>query len=492
MKHISIIDILNSLKARWKLIFLSIILFLIFGLMIIFFSKPIYKPTAIVKVDVYEVIPKIGQEVAYKGLLPSVPLDKVGSQIEIIKIISGEVLKDNGVNLSFKILKSIKVEMKKTTIDTIKKNLTFNLKIKNDCIFVFDKKNLICNGAFNEEINCSLFIFKLKKLKPTENEIKGKIIYKNYPKTIENWIKNKVVVDQEGITDLIKISVEDEDKELAVKITNEIANNYIDWSLENERRIAKLSKSQLEGLLNRINYEIDSLNKLAVKVRLDSLTLVSYLLEFRSGLSFRPGLSSEALTEIIKKLLNNPNDNYLRKIIERYYSKDIDYAKFNNQVMDYLSKRDSIISNIIGAEIAIAKTVSPAYVVAYASEPHEPIWPNKPQIIIFSLFIGLIFGIIYALSYEMFDKKILTILQLKRWTKLENVNIFYNLNELIIYLLMNKNKKFHFNNKIEGFENYDKSLADEYVIIIPKGIDIYSYIEIQNSYSDKKCNILLL
>jgi len=104
MKHISIIDILNSLKARWKLIFLLIILFLIFGLMIIFFSKPIYKPTAIVKVDVYEVIPKIGQEVAYKGLLPSVPLDKVGSQIEIIKIISGEVLKNNGVNL---ILKSL-------------------------------------------------------------------------------------------------------------------------------------------------------------------------------------------------------------------------------------------------------------------------------------------------------------------------------------------------------------------------------------------------
>jgi len=92
----------------------------------------------------------------------------------------------------------------------------------------------------------------------------------------------------------------------------------------------------------------------------------------------------------------------------------------------------------------------------------------------------------------MFDKKISTILQLKRWTKLENVNIFYNLNELIIYLLMNKNKKFHFNNKIEGFENYDKGLADEYVIIIPKGIDIYSYIELQNSYSDKKCNILLL
>jgi len=137
--------------------------------------------------------------------------------------------------------------MKKTIIDTIKKNLTFNLKIKNDSVFVFDKKNLICNGAFNEEINCPLFSFKLKKLKPIENEIKGKIIYKNYPKTIENWIKNKVVVDQEGITDLIKISVEDEDKELAVKITNEIANKYIDWSLENERRIAKLSKLNLKA-----------------------------------------------------------------------------------------------------------------------------------------------------------------------------------------------------------------------------------------------------
>ena len=486
MKHISIIDILYSLKERWKIIIISIAFFIIIAFISTIVSKPIYKPTATVKVDVYEVIPKIGQEISFKGLLPSVPIDKVGSQIEIIKIISGEVLKDNGVNLNFKVPNFIKVDMKKTIIDTIKKDLVFNLKIKNDSIFIFDKKNLICSGIFNEEINCYLFHFKLKKLKPLNNQLTGKIIYQNYPKTIENWMKNKVSINQEGITDLIKISVEDEDKSLAVKIVNDIAKKYIDWSLDQERRVAKLSKAQLEELLKEINYQLDSLKQLQAKIRLDSLTLVSYLLEFRTG------LSSEALAEIIKKLTNNPNDNYLRKIIERYYSKDIDYAKFNNQVMNYLSRRDIIISNIIDAEIAIAKTVSPAYVVAYAPEPYKPIWPNKPQIIIFSLFIGLIFGFIYALFYEMLDKKISTILQFKLWTNLENVNFFYNLNELKIYLTMNKNKKFHFNYPIEGFENYQKDIANEYVLILNKGLDIYNYIEIQNFYSDKKCNILLL
>jgi len=486
MKHISIIDILYSLKERWRIIVISIAFFIITGFIIILISKPIYKSTAIVKVDVYEVIPRIGQEISYKGLLPSVPIDKVGSQIEIIKIISGEVLKENGVNLNFKVPNFIKVDMKKTIIDTIKKNLVFDLKIKNDSIFVFDKKNLICSGIFNEEINCNLFNFKLKKSEPLNNQITGKIVYQNYPKTIENWMKNKVSINQEGITDLIKISVEDENKSLAVKITNDIAKRYIDWSLDQERRVAKLSKAQLEELLKEINYQLDSLKQLQAKIRLDSLTLVSYLLEFRGG------LSSEALAEIIKKLTINPKDNYLRNIIERYYLKDIDYAKFNNQVVNYLSRIDSIISGIIGAEIAIAKTVSPAYIVAYASEPYKPIWPNKFQIIIFSLFIGLIFGIIYALGYEMLDKKISTILQLKRWTNLENVNIFYNLNELKIYLLSNKNKKFHFNYLIEGFENYEKHISDEYVIIVNRGLDIYNYIEIQNSYSDKKCNILLL
>jgi len=74
---------------------------------------------------------------------------------------------------------------------------------------------------------------------------------------------------------------------------------------------------------------------LAVKVRLDSLTLVSYLLEFRGG------LSSEALAEIIRNLTNNPNNNYLRKVIERYYSKDIDYAKFNGEVVNHLKRRDT-------------------------------------------------------------------------------------------------------------------------------------------------------
>ncbi len=486
MKHISIIDILYSLKERAKIIVISIIFFIIIAFISIMISKPIYKPTAVVKVDVYEVIPRIGQEISYKGLLPSVPIDKVGSQIEIIKIISGEVLKDNGVNLNFKVPNFIKVEMKKTIVDTIKKNLVFELKIKNDSIFVFDNKNLACSGIFNQEIDCRLFHFKLKKLKPLNKQVIGKIIYQNCPKTIENWIRNKISINQEGITDLIKISVEDKDKLLAVKMANDIANRYIEWSLDQERRVAKLSKAQLEELLKEINYQLDSLKQLQSQVRLDSLTLVSYLLEFRAG------LSSEALAEIIKKLTNNPNDNYLRKVIERYYLKDIDYAKFNSQVTNYLSRRDSIISNIIGAEIAIAKTVSPAYIVAYASEPYKPIWPNKFQIIIFSLFIGLIFGIIYALGYEMFDKKISTILQLKRWTNLENVNFFYSLNELKIYLLLNKNKKFHFNYSIEGFENHEKHIADEYVIIVNKGLHIYNYIEIQNFYSDKKCNILLL
>ncbi|MEO0223562.1 MAG: Wzz/FepE/Etk N-terminal domain-containing protein [candidate division WOR-3 bacterium] len=486
MKHISILDIFYTLKERWKIIIISMIIFILIGIIIIITSKPIYKPTAIVKVDVYEVIPKIGQEVLYKGLLPSVPFDKVGSQVEIIKIISGEVLKDNGVNLKFNVPNSIKVDMKKTIIDTIKKNLVFDLKIKDDSISVFDKKILICSGTFNQQINCPLFSFELKKLKSINKQITGKIIYENYPKTIENWMKNKVSINQEGITDLIKISVEDEDKLLAVKIANDIANRYIDWSLEQERRVAKLSKVQLEKLLDEINKQLDSLKQLQSKVRLDSLTLVSYLLEFRSG------LSSEALAEIIKKLISNPNDNYLRRIIERYYSKDIDYAIFNSQVVSNLSRRDSIISSIIGAEIAIAKTVSPAYVVAYASEPYKPIWPNKRQIIIFSLFIGLIFGAIFSITYDFIDRKISTILQLKRWTHLENVNFFYNLNELKTYLIINKSKKFHFNYPIEGFENYQRDISNEYVIIINKGLDIYNYIEIQNFYSDKKCNILIL
>ncbi len=297
-------------------------------------------------------------------------------------------------------------------------------------------------------------------------------------------MKYKINIDQEGITDLVKISVLDEDRYLATKLANDIANRYIDWTLEQERRLAKLSKNQLENLLKEFDAELDTLKNVASQIRLDSLALVSYLLAFRP--------SNEALARFIEKLIGNPNDPYLRRVIERFYNKDIDFAKLNNEIINYLVKRDTILSSILDREIAIAKTVSPAYIVSYASPPYKPTWPNKPRLLIYSIFLGFVVGVALSLFYDVFDKRIKSIIQLKRYTHLENVQFFNNLNNLRLYITLKPNLKFHFNEKIFDFRNYDKGEANEYVIVVRRGIDVYSYIELLNNYSDKKCNIILL
>ncbi len=485
MKHISILDIFYSIWQRKRLFLSCIILFFILSILYIFISKPIYNPTAIVKVSVYEINPKWASEIAWGGLVPSTPIDKVGTQVEIIKIITDDVLKDNGVNLIFEIPKRlVKVEMKRTIVDTIKKDLKYELKLRNDSIIVLKDKEVLCSGIFDEEINCKIFSFKLKKLNNFGNEIKASIIYKNYPKTIDEWMKNKIIINQEGITDLVKISVLDEDKYMATKLANDIANKYIDWTVEQERRIARISKNQLEELLKNFDLKLDSLKSIASRLRLDTLTLVSYLLEFKP--------SDEALAKLIEKLIANANDPYLKRVIERFYSKDIDFAKLNNTIVNYLLKRDTVLSSILDREIAISKTVSPSYIVSYASPPYKPILPKKGVTIFLSLFLGTLFGILLSLVYDILDRKIESIIQLKRYTHLENVQFFNNLNNLRLYIISKPNVKFHFNEKILDFRNYDKNEADEYVIVVRRGIDIYSYIELLNNYSNKKCNITLL
>jgi len=489
MKHISILDILYSLWQRKNIILLTTLTFFILSLLYILITKPVYNPTAIVKANVFEISPIWATEITQRNIVPSTPVDKVGTQIEIIKIITPEVLKEKGINIEFKIPKNyIFVESKKTLIDTIKKNIKFDLIVKNDSIFVLKDKNYVCNGVFQEEINCNFFSFKLKKLKNFNKEIKGKIVYKNFPKTIDNWMKDKVVIDQEGLTDLIKITILDEDPKIGSDIANSIANKYLDFLLEQERRIAKLSKIQLEELLKKFDYTLDTIKNLANRIRLDSLTLVSYLLGFRT--TDEP--LDEALARIVERLILNPNDNYLRNVIIRFYNKDIEYDNLNKAIISLISRRDTIYRSILDREIVIAKTVSPAYIVSYAGIPYKPIWPNKLVLIFLSIFSGFIIGIIISIIYDIFDKNIITIFQLKRATYIENVNFFYSLNELKIYLNSKKHKKFYFNEVINNFKNFSKDEADEYVLIIRKPINIYSYLEILNEFSNKPCNIVLL
>lgn len=485
MKHISLLDILYSLRK--KLIILFIIFFLIVAIFYIVFTKPTYNPSAIVKVNVFEINPKWVSEIAGQVIVPSTPLDKVGTQIEAIRILMGGVFREKGINLDFKIPeKLLKVEEKRTIVDTIKKDIKFRLLIKKDSIFVLKDKETICKGAFHETINCSIFSFKLKKLRDFDKEIKGSIVYKNYPKTEDHWSKRKVSVKQEGLTDLVRITIFDEDRFYASDIANAIANKYIQWSSEQEKRIAKLSISQLQELLNMFDRSIDSIKNLVDTLRLDKLTLVSYLLEFKEG------ISSEATAEFIRRLVNNPNDDYLREVIERFYKKDVDFARLNNLVVTYLKKRDNILSSILDMEIAIAKTVSPAYVVSYASPPYQPFWPKRGILILLSIFTGLLFGVLVSIVYDFSSNTISNILQLKKWTFLDNVKFYYNLKDFQLYVKTKPDIKLHFNESIEGFKNYSKDEADEYVILVKRNIDVNSYLELISNYLDKKCNIVLL
>jgi hypothetical protein len=229
MRHILISDILLSIALRWKVLITIVLLFVVIAFAYIIFSKPVYELTSLVKANVFELYPRWPSQSAYERLVPTTPIDRMGTQLEVVKVLAMNVLKDKGVNLEFKLPKGLIVEDKKTNIG-IMGSMTFELEINGDSINVFKNNKLLCSGTIEKTVDCQYFSFKLKK-NTNFSQLKGKIIYKNFKKVIDDWMKNKVFISQEGLTDIIKISVEHHDPYLASKIADEIAKSYVDYSL---------------------------------------------------------------------------------------------------------------------------------------------------------------------------------------------------------------------------------------------------------------------
>ncbi|MEO0219626.1 MAG: hypothetical protein ABIL89_05745, partial [candidate division WOR-3 bacterium] len=335
MKFITLFDILFAMYLRWK-IFISVLsIFVITTILYILLTKPIYAPTAIVKANIYENVPTWVADLLQQRLIPTTPVDRMASQIELIKVLAPSALKENGANLKFNFPKKfVKISERKTIIDTIRKNLKFEVILYPESILVFKDKNLICSGKFSDTINCNYFSFSLEKIKEFKNPIKGSIIYYDFSKTIDNWIKNRISISQIGISDLVRISVESDDPEYAVLIANKIAQKYIDYSLEEERELARRTRERLEVFYKEAERRVDSLKKIIQALKIDTISLVSYILDF--------GLGNEPMARIVERYFNNPGDKILEKVAKGYVTKSLTLEEIYSAYNILVSQRNSL------------------------------------------------------------------------------------------------------------------------------------------------------
>ncbi|MEO0151397.1 MAG: GNVR domain-containing protein [candidate division WOR-3 bacterium] len=462
MKFITLFDILFAMYLRWK-IFISVLsIFVITTILYILLTKPIYAPTAIVKANIYENVPTWVADLLQQRLIPTTPVDRMASQIELIKVLAPSALKENGANLKFNFPKKfVKISERKTIIDTIRKNLKFEVILYPESILVFKDKNLICSGKFSDTINCNYFSFSLEKIKEFKNPIKGSIIYYDFSKTIDNWIKNRISISQIGISDLVRISVESDDPEYAVLIANKIAQKYIDYSLEEERELARRTRERLEVFYKEAERRVDSLKKIIQALKIDTISLVSYILDF--------GLGNEPMARIVERYFNNPGDKILEKVAKGYVTKSLTLEEIYSAYNILVSQRNSLASIIENTKLVEAKSVSVAKIIDYASIPPKPKWPKKSLLLLLSLFFGSIFGIFIVLIWDRFDNKIYTPLKLKTILN-NNIPIFYNIEDMKTFLLSNNLEKIYSTEKLDELENSDLQNAQIFIACIKRGI----------------------
>lgn len=482
MKNISIWDIFVSIYLRKELFIIVVALFVVSAIIYIIITKPIYNPTSVVKANVYESVPTWVADLLQQRLVPSTPVDRMASQVELIKVITPNILKNNGVNLEFKLPKKyVEVIERKTIIDTIMKKTTFKVVLKPESIFVYRKDTLMCKGTYRQEINCILFSFSLSKLKNFEKPIKGEIIYKNFPLTIDKWMKDKVKINQIGISDLIRITVEDEDAYYAKRIANRIAQAYIDYSLDEEKRLARETRERLEPFYEQASKIADSLKEIIKVLKADTIALVPYMLDF--------GLGSEAMAKIVERYFadqSSRNIENLEKVSRQYTSKSLALEEIGSIYNSAVSQRNSLRSLLEQTKLVEAKTVSVAKILSEARIPPKPKWPKKGIILVISTFLGLIFATIAVIIADRIDRKIITPLKLKMILTDNNAKVFYTISGLKSYIALNNIEKISSNVKIDGFETTSPDEADIYVVVLDKNMGQEELIKLVKDAKNKE------
>jgi len=427
MGEISILDILYTFRYRWKL-FLSIVLgTILLGVAFLLLAKPKYEVKAVVKANVYN--PYIRglkfTNLMDQRLIPMTPVDKIGSEIELIKsrAILGKVIFDMGLNLDVKLPKGYHVTYKKTLVDTLQTSLSYDLSIEGSSIKISHSGQEVCGGSLGDTIDCKLFLLAIEG---EGNGGEGSIFYKKPSDAYEEW-KGLISIDQEGLTDLISIIVTHDSLQLSREIANRLAESYVSYEVQLSKRLMSNIKDQLLALLDSTEREIAKLNKKLRQLKMDTIPILSFALD---------AMTDKAVAEALKWYFKNPSDPKLRSLSKAFTQKQFDYyetyEKYRTIVKDYTQ----IIQALHEADLHEAGFVPSAYIVTHASIPSNPIWPRKKLILLVSLVLGIILAMLAVLLYDWVDRSIRSPLQLKRLLK-EDFPIFYDAEKLRTYVSIN-------------------------------------------------------
>ncbi len=479
MSEITITDILLTFRYRWKL-FLSIFLFsVLLSILYLIVAKPKYEVKAVVKAEIFSNkilglrLANKYQGIIEKKLIPMTPIDKVGSEIELIKsrAILGRVIFDMGLNIKAKLPSGYKVAYKKTVIDTIQSDLVYQVIIENGQVNISRGQQKICQGNIGDTINCNLFIISIVG---NGKGGKGTIRFIKPSTTFEDW-KGVVSVDQQGLTDLINITVSHDSLKLSREVANRLALYYVNYETKVTRDIVSKIRTRLLALLDSTQKKIDDLNKQLEIMKMDTIPVLSFALD---------AMTDKAVAEALKWYFRNPGDPKLRNLSKKFTERQFRYYELYELYTTIVEDRNEIVKALHEVDMNEAGIVPSSYVVAWASLPSEPVWPRKKLIILIGIVLGIILAMGIVLLYDLIDRRINSPLQLKRVMG-GDYPVFFSRNSLRKFIALNGWDRIHCMGKgPEDIESYPMDEANA-VCINPRGMDSLELIQVLRKAEQK-------
>ena len=282
-------------------------------------------------------------------------------------------------------------------------------------------------------------------------------------------------MDQQGLTDLINITVNHDSIHLSREIANSLASYYVNYEAKISRKLISKIRNQLLILLDSTNRKINQLNARLKAMKMDTIPVLSFALD---------AMTDKAVAEALKWYFRNPGDPKLKNLSKEFTKRQFEYYNTYEMYKTIVMDRNMVIKALHEVDLYEAGVVPSSYVVAWASLPSEPVWPRKKLIILIGIVLGIILAMGIVLLYDLIDRRINSPLQLKRVMG-GDYPVFFSRNSLRKFIALNGWDRIHCMGKgPEDIESYPMDEANA-VCINPRGMDSLELIQVLRKAEQK-------
>ncbi|MBN1687880.1 MAG: AAA family ATPase [Candidatus Omnitrophica bacterium] len=244
-------------------------------------------------------------------------------------------------------------------------------------------------------------------------------------------IRSSIEAKQEGMTDVIRITVIYPVPELAASIANETARAYVEIDLFEKTKEARNLRQFVEQQLVVFSKKLR-----ITEERIKEFRETGRALGIAIGLEKRLADLEKDRNQLLKQFTEQHPDvvklqvsiEDVKKKIRELPAEELELARLQRELEINDRAYRMMKEKYETAKLAEAEEVSDVVVTETASTPHYPISPKKNLNKLLGALIGLLLGVLFAFGLESIDTSIGTIEDVERTVRLPVIGVvpYYN------------------------------------------------------------------